>query len=90
MSGLVYGEDHLPIHVLKVRPEGIQRQIVFIVLLYHFVYLGEGLVTPSALVVTKTPKGRDVPSSNVLMVSLKKGLRVEIAQNDDEVNMSPN
>jgi hypothetical protein len=86
MGGFVDGEDHLAVHVFEVRPEGVQRDIMLVVSFDHFLDVVERFVPPTALMVAEAPKGRDVPSSNELMVLLQEGLRVVLPQDDQEVD----
>ena len=67
---IVDGEDHLPVHVLKIRPEGVQRNVVFVVFSHHLLYLIERLVPPATLMEAETPERRNVSSADVFMVFL--------------------
>lgn len=90
MRGLIDSEDHLIVHVFKIRPESIQRDIVLIVLSHHLLDVIERFVPPSALVMAEAPEGRDMTSSDELVVLLEEGLRVFLTQDDEEVNRSSN
>ena len=88
MGVLIHRENHLPVHVLEIRPEHIERDVILVVLAHDLADHGEGFVAPAALMVTEAPKRRNVASADVLVVALEDFLRVGLAQNYDEVQGS--
>lgn len=90
MGALIDCEDHLPIHVLEVRPEDIQRNVVFIVLAHYLADHGEGFVAPAALMMSETPKRRNVASADIFMVALEDFFWVGLTEEDYEVQRSAN
>lgn len=70
MGVFVDRENHLPVHVLQIRPEGVQRNVVFVVSSHHLFNLRERFIAPTALVETKTPERRNVPPADIFVIFL--------------------
>ena len=70
MGVFVDSEDHLPVHVLQIRPESVQRNVILVVFPHHLFNLRKRFIPPTTLVETKTPKRRNVPATDVFVVSL--------------------
>lgn len=88
MCVLIDREDHLPVHVLEIRPEHIERDIVLVVLAHDLADHGEGFVAPATLMVPEAPKRRDVAPTDVLVIALEDFFGVGLAQKYDEVQGS--
>lgn len=87
---LIDSKNHLSIHVFKIRPEGIQRNIVLFVFHDYCLNLCKTAIAPSALVMPKTPKGRNVPSPNKIVVFLQNFLGVLLTEEDKEMERAAN
>lgn len=70
MGVLVDRENHLPAHVLQIGPEGVERNVVFVVFSHHLLNLRERFIAPTALVETKAPEGRNVPPADIFVIFL--------------------
>lgn len=70
MGALVDCEDHLFVHVFEIGPEDVERDVVLVVFADYLADLRDGFVAPTALMVSKTPKGRNVTSADIFMITL--------------------
>ncbi len=57
---------------------------------YDFFNFFQRSITPTTLMISKTPERRDVADTDIVMVLLQKFFRISLTKNDDEVNISAN
>ena len=90
MSALIDCEDHLLFHILEIRPEDIKGNIVLVVLAHYFTDHWEGFVAPTALMMSKTPEGRNGWTSTVQIDTLHCSLWVLLSEEEPEIEDSSN
>lgn len=88
MGLLINCKDHFSVHVLEIRPESIEGNVVLLILFNNGLDLLKSAISPPALVVTKAPEGRNVSPSDIVVISLKHFLRILLSQDDEKVDIS--
>lgn len=66
-AGGVDGEGLELVHVVDVRPNGVEGESIFLILFEYIFDFGDVVVAPSALVEAESPEGRDVCCSYEVM-----------------------
>lgn len=89
MGSGVDREDHLLVHVLQIRPENIQGQVVLLELFHHLLEGSSRLISPAALVVAHAPERREMAGTDVFVIAFKHRFGVVLAHQDQEVHLPP-
>lgn len=89
-SFFVDGEIFIVDHVVDVRPDGVERDVVGFVVFDDVLQHGDVFVAPSALVHTETPEGWDCGCSEEQVPLFECDLRAGLAQQEPKVKDTAN